>query len=161
MEDLKKLLEQTEKQRKACVVTSFTNAEAFDLGYYIYQKALREGKPFAVSVTRNRQRLFYASAEGPTTENDHWIMRKENTAYFFRKSTYEMYLYLQIREANLFDRYGLPQDQYVAAGGSMPISAEGFGMIGTATVSGMSQAQDHAFVTEAVLEWIENRTHSK
>ena len=58
------------------------------------------------------------------------------------------------RGANIFDRYGFPTDQYAQAGGSVPISAEGIGMIGTATVSGMSQAEDHAFVTEAVLEWI-------
>ena len=154
MEDLKALMQEAEEKRKACVVDSFTNAEAFDLGYYIYQKALREKKPFVVSVTRNRQRLFYAAAEGTSPENDAWVMRKENTAYFFCKSTYEISLYMRIREANIFDRYGFPTDQYAQAGGSVPISAEGIGMIGTATVSGMSQAEDHAFVTEAVLEWI-------
>lgn len=158
MDDLKKQLEAVEKARKALIVSSFTNAEAFDLGNYIYQKALKEGKPFAVSVTRNRQRLFYAAAEGPTTENDHWIMRKENTSYFFQKASYELALYLQIRKANLKDRYGLDPDQYVAAGGCVPISAKGFGMIGTATVSGMSQAEDHAFVCEAVTEWINSRS---
>ena len=30
-------------------------------------------------------------------------------------------------------------------------------MIGTAAVSGLSQADDHAFITEAVLEWIKER----
>jgi uncharacterized protein (UPF0303 family) len=70
MEDLKALMQEAEEKRKACVVDSFTNAEAFDLGYYIYQKALREKKPFVVSVTRNRQRLFYAAAEGTSPEND-------------------------------------------------------------------------------------------
>ena len=158
MEKLKSSLKKAEEQRKACVVRSFTNEEAFDLGYYIYQKALREGKPFAVSVTRNRQKLFHAAAEGTTTENDAWIMRKENSAYFFGKSTYELSLYMQIRDDNIWDKYGLDRDQYAQSGGGMPITAEDFGMIGTATVSGMSQKEDHEFVTEAVLEWIENKT---
>ncbi len=157
MEDLKVLMKKVEEQRKTFIVSSFTNAEAFDLGYYIYQKAVREGKPFAVSVTRNRQRLFYAAAEGPTTENDNWIMRKENTAYFFQKSSYEIALYMKIRQANIFDRCGLDRSQYVQAGGAVPIYGKGFGMIGTATVSGMSQEEDHAFVSEAVAEWIESR----
>ena len=39
-------------------------------------------------------------------------MRKENTAYFFCKSTYKISLYMRIREANIFDRYGFPTDQY-------------------------------------------------
>ncbi|MBR0382244.1 MAG: heme-binding protein [Eubacterium sp.] len=158
MEEKKALLKEIEERRKGWTVSSFTNAEAFDLGNYIYRKALSEGNPFVVSVTRNRQRLFYAACEGTSYENDHWIMRKENSVYFFRKSSYEMNLSMAIRDTNIWDRYGLPRDQYVQAGGCIPISAEGFGMIGTAAVSGMSQAEDHAFVTEAVEEWIKEKT---
>ena len=157
MEDLKRKMKEAEEQRKTFVLSSFTNAEAFDLGNYIYQKALREGKPFVVSVTRNRQRLFYAAAEGTSTENDYWVMRKENTAYYFQKSSYEIALYMKIREANIFDRCGLDRSQYVQAGGAVPIYGKGFGMIGTATVSGMSQEEDHAFVSESVAEWIQSR----
>jgi len=157
MSDIKAMMEETKQKREACVVSSFTNEQAFDLGYYIYQKALREGKPLAVSVTRNRQRLFYAAAEGTTAENDHWIMRKENSAYFFGKTTWELSLYMKLRDDNIWDKYGLERDRYAQSGGCMPITGKGMGMIGTATVSGMSQAEDHEFITEAVLEWIENR----
>ena len=154
MEDLKELMKKAEEQRKACVVSSFTNAEAFDLGCFIYRKALEEGKPVSVSVTRNRQKLFHAAAEGTAPENDGWIMRKENTAYFFCKSSYEISLYMRIRNDNIYDKYGLSRDQYVQAGGSIPITAKGFGMIGTVTVSGLSQAEDHEFAARTALEWI-------
>lgn len=157
MNDLQEKIEKVRAQQKACVVTSFTNAEAFDLGYYIYQKALREGKPFVVSVTRNRKRLFYAACEGTSVENDAWILRKENMAYYAEKASYEMALQMQQKSTDITARFGLPKDQYVAAGGSMPITAEGIGMIGTATVSGMSQAEDHEFVTEGILEWIASK----
>ncbi|MDO4976107.1 MAG: heme-binding protein [Eubacteriales bacterium] len=154
MEELKNKMNQVKEQQKSIVVKSFTNAEAFDLGSYIYEKALKEGKPVAISVTRNRQKLFYAATEGTTVENDHWVMRKENAVYFFNKPTFETGLYMQIRNDNIWDKYGLERGEYSQNGGCIPIMAEGFGMIGTATVSGMSQAEDHIFVTEAVLEWI-------
>lgn len=155
MEELKNKMNQVKETQKKCVVESFTNAEAFSLGSYIYEKALKEGKPVAISVTRNRQKLFYAATEGTTVENDHWVMRKENSTYFFNKPTFETGLYMQIRNDNIWDKYGIARGEYSQNGGSIPIMAKGIGMIGSATVSGMSQEEDHNFVTEAVLEWIE------
>jgi uncharacterized protein (UPF0303 family) len=39
---------------------------------------------------------------------------------------------------------------YAAHGGSFPINITGSGLIGTATVSGLPQAADHALVVEAI-----------
>lgn len=44
----------------------------------------------------------------------------------------------------------LDPDTYAAHGGSFPISVEGAGVIGTVTVSGLPQAEDHAMVVEAL-----------
>lgn len=154
MEDIKKMIEEVKERQKKWEVTSFTNEEGFALGMHIYQKALKEGKPVVVSVTRNKHRLFFAAADGTTPENDHWCMRKENSTYFFEKSTYELSLYMKLRDDNIWDKYGLARDSYAQSGGCIPIFMKGAGMIGTAAVSGMSQAEDHAFITEAVEEWL-------
>ncbi len=44
----------------------------------------------------------------------------------------------------------LDPDTYAAHGGSFPIAVEGAGVIGTVTVSGLPQAEDHAMVVEAL-----------
>ena len=75
---------------------------------------------------------------------------KENTVYDFEKSSYEMKLSMDLKQDDMWNRYGLEKGDYAQAGGSIPVFVSGTGMIGTVTVSGMAQSEDHAFVTEAL-----------
>jgi len=46
--------------------------------------------------------------------------------------------------------YAVSPADYVDAGGSFPIRIEGVGVVGTITVSGLSQEADHRLATEAL-----------
>jgi len=48
----------------------------------------------------------------------------------------------------------LDPDEYAAHGGSFPITVEGVGVVGTVTVSGLPQLQDHRFVVEVLEEFL-------
>ena len=56
---------------------------------------------------------------------------------------------LAVKGDRLEDR-GLDPLLYAAAGGCVPIVVEGVGMVGTVTVSGLAQEDDHALVVEAL-----------
>lgn len=150
MEDIQKKIKQLESEQKDLVLTSFTNEEACNMGIKMYQKALQEKKTIVISITKNRQQIFYAAIEGTSKNNDDWVRRKENTVYYFGKSSYEMKLYMDLKQDDLWNRYGIEKSDYAQAGGSVPVVIAGVGMVGTVTVSGMAQEEDHAFVTEAL-----------
>ena len=47
-------------------------------------------------------------------------------------------------------RYNLPEEDYAAHGGSFPINVAGTGIVGSVTVSGLPQREDHNLVVEAL-----------
>jgi uncharacterized protein (UPF0303 family) len=48
------------------------------------------------------------------------------------------------------ERYSLPDADYAAHGGSFPLHVAGTGVIGSLTVSGLPQREDHNLVVEAL-----------
>lgn len=139
-----------EKQRDEIAFISFSNAQACELGWKMYEAARTEGKSIVISITKNRQQIFYAALDGTSKNNDDWIKRKENTAYYFGKSSYEMALYMKLKKDTLWNRYGIEKKDYAQAGGSVPVVMKDAGMIGTVTVSGMTEEEDHEFVIKAL-----------
>ncbi len=47
-------------------------------------------------------------------------------------------------------RYNLPEEDYAAHGGCFPIIVEGTGIVGSVTVSGLPQREDHNLVVEGL-----------
>ena len=48
------------------------------------------------------------------------------------------------------ERYSLPDADYAAHGGSFPLNVFGTGIVGSVTVSGLPQREDHNLVVEAL-----------
>jgi uncharacterized protein (UPF0303 family) len=123
---------------------------AWELGSRIRALAVERGHSLVIDVRRFGQPLFYSALEGTTPNNTDWIRRKSNTVAKFLRSSYASGILLKMKGANLAERYGLPVADYAADGGSFPLAVEGAGVVGSVTVSGLSQREDHNLVIEAL-----------
>ena len=55
------------------------------------------------------------------------------------------------------DRTGLDPARYAAHGGSFPVTVRRVGVVGSVTVSGLPQLEDHSFVVEQLALFLANR----
>lgn len=150
MEELQQELERVRAQQRTWEFAKFHEETAWELGLFLRNQAKEHHYPIAISVTLNHRRLFYCSMPGAAPINDCWVQRKENLVYLFQKPSYEMALSMRLKKDTLANRYGLCSEDYAAAGGSIPLLVRGTGMVGTVTVSGLSEREDHELVAGAV-----------
>lgn len=131
-------------------LSAFDPLIAWEIGCFIQKRALAENMPIAFEVARTAHPLFYFSMPGAMPDNTHWIRRKRNVVERFYRSSLMMKL-LADREGRPFlERYILSPDDFVSSGGSVPILVKGSGCIGSVTVSGLTQYDDHRLAAEAI-----------
>ena len=130
--------------------TRFDPADAWALGSWLADKALAEGLRITVGITRNGQRLFHFAAGGTSRDNDEWVDRKARTANRFGHSSYYMGRKLAADKKTPGEKYFLDEAEYSFHGGAFPVILRGTGVIGTVTVSGLTQDRDHQLAVEAV-----------
>jgi uncharacterized protein (UPF0303 family) len=123
---------------------------AWDLGTRIRTLATERGLSLVIDVRRFGQPLFYSALEGTTADNAEWVRRKSNVVARFHRSSYSVGLTLKVKATTLLERYGLPVADYAADGGSFPLIVENAGIVGSVTVSGLPQRDDHNLVVEAL-----------
>lgn len=122
----------------------------WQIGSRIRAMARERSLPVVIDVRRFGQPLFYTALEGTTPDNVEWVRRKSNLVARFHCSSYAIGLKLKATSQTLFEKYGLPDADYAAHGGSFPLSAENAGVLGSITVSGLPQRADHELVVEAL-----------
>ncbi len=132
---------------------------AWRLGGWLREMAVARGQAIVVDLRRfgqPHQPLFYMALAGTTPDNARWVQRKVNVVARFHRSSYAVGLALAESNRSFSERYGLPDADYAAHGGSFPIHVAGAGIIGAVTVSGLAQREDHNLVVEALcveLKW--------
>ena len=123
---------------------------AWDLGTLIRKLALDRGVPLVIDIRRFGQQLFYSALDGTSPDNAEWVRRKSNVVARFHRSSYAVGLTQKTKGTSLLDRYGLAVADYAADGGSFPLYLESVGVVGSVTVSGLPQRDDHNLVVEAL-----------
>jgi uncharacterized protein (UPF0303 family) len=123
---------------------------AWELGTRIRTMAAERGLSLVVDVRRFGQPLFYTALDGTTPDNAEWVRRKSNVVARFHRSSYAVGMKLKAKGTTLLERYGLPVADYAADGGSFLLTVENAGIVGSATVSGLSQRDDHNLLVEAL-----------
>jgi uncharacterized protein (UPF0303 family) len=149
-DDQQALIASLEAQEEQLVFTRFSNADAWRLGSAMVAAAIERALPVTIDIRRHGQQLFHAALPGTTAENDSWIERKVNVVNRFAVSSYLVGRRLAARGVALDEALGVEPRLFAAHGGAFPIRVRDVGVVGTVTVSGLPQADDHAFVTEMI-----------
>jgi uncharacterized protein (UPF0303 family) len=152
--DLDQERQRVEAEERELVFDRFTNDDALELGLLLAGKARSRRVGLAIEVERGGQRLFHFSATGATPDNAAWIERKQRLVHRMHRSSYAVGLKLAATGASLADSMGAAAADHAAHGGCFPVVVQGVGLVGTVTVSGLPQKEDHDLVVEAIREFL-------
>jgi uncharacterized protein (UPF0303 family) len=161
MEDhsYEQLLEALLSQEEELQFTQFSNQTALEVGMMLYEAAKALGKSVSIDITRNGQRLFHYAMEGTSIDNAEWIRRKNNVVNRFGHSSYYVGRLLKSQGAAMEDKFLIPSSEYAAHGGSFPMRIKRVGLVGTITVSGLPQKEDHDLIVNTLRTYL-NRIES-
>ncbi|MEV5969752.1 heme-degrading domain-containing protein [Streptomyces sp. NPDC051921] len=124
----------------------FTYEDAWTLGTILVGLARERRAPVAIDVRRGAQQLFHCALPGSSADNDAWIDRKRRVVERYGVSSFLVGARFRAKGTTFEDSSRLDPDAFAAHGGSFPVAVEGAGVIGSVTVSGLPQAEDHALV---------------
>lgn len=129
----------------------FDATVAWEMGRWLHDTAVASGHPIAIDIALAGAPLFYCAAPGATPNNAEWIRRKKNVVMRFHKSSYAVGLGYRKDNSSLAQDTGAPVVDFVTAGGCFPIRLRGSAaVLGTITVSGLPEREDHALVVRAI-----------
>ena len=130
--------------------TRFNETTAWQIGTQMVERAMRENLPITIDITRGQHQLFHASMPGTALDNDEWVKRKVRLVNRFGHSSFYMGQILKSKGKRIEESYLIPESEFAAHGGCFPIIVKGTGMVGTITVSGLPQEEDHKLVVESI-----------
>ena len=155
MTDIAARIAQIDEEESRLRFVHFTHDDALRLGLLIVRLATERSLGITVDITRGDQQLLHIALEGSTADNDAWIARKTRVVRRFAASSFLVGLRAEAEGRDFNATFGLPLSRYAAHGGSFPVVVDGVGLVGTVTVSGLPQADDHALVVEALELFLE------
>jgi uncharacterized protein (UPF0303 family) len=144
------ILKQLLQEEQDLQFTKFNEETAWKIGSQLVEHAMRKKLPVTIDITRGARQIFHASLPGASADNDEWIKRKTHLAYRFEHSSFYMGQLLKSKGKTLQEAYLLAESDYAAHGGCFPIMLKGSGMIGTITISGLPQEEDHQLAVQAI-----------
>lgn len=144
------LLRELADQEAHLQFDAFDNETSWRLGLRMIETVRRRHLGVAVDIRRHGQVLFHAATAGTSPDNDAWLDRKRRVVDLCARSSYAVGLQAQHDGGSFAQWWGLDPALYAADGGAFPVLVRGTGMVGTVAVSGLSPAEDHAFVVESL-----------
>jgi uncharacterized protein (UPF0303 family) len=133
----------------------FDATTAWTLGTRLRGVAEARGAAVAIDIQLHGQPLFFYAMPGTTPDNSDWIRRKRNVVLRYHRSSYAVGLRLEQQQTTLYEKVGLDPRDYAPHGGCFPLKLRGTGCIGTITVSGLPQREDHGLIVEVLAELLE------
>ena len=143
-------LERIALQEQRLQFERFDATTAWALGVRLKEAAETHAVAVAIDIQLHGQPLFFYAMPGTTPDNVDWIRRKRNVVLRFQRSSYAVGLQLQQQQTTLETKIGVDARDYAPHGGCFPLKLLGTGCIGTITVSGLPQRQDHELVVEVL-----------
>ena len=155
---MNEILEQLLQEEAELQFSIFDEDTAWQLGSKLVTRAIAERLPITIDITRNTHQVFHASRPGTSADNDAWVKRKVRTVYRFGHSSFYIGQLLKSKGKKIEEAYLISERLYAAHGGCFPIIVKGTGMVGTVTVSGLPQEEDHKVVVQTIKEYLNNES---
>lgn len=153
--DIDRELERVALQEERLRFTRFDAGVAWQLGLALRAAAEARGAGVALDIATPTYTLFSHAMEGAVPDNTEWVRRKRNVTLRFFRSSYAVGLELTRDGRTLKERFGLKDDDYMAHGGCFPVRLTGASLvIGTVTVSGLPQRDDHDLVSRTLAAFL-------
>ena len=149
-EMLKNLLLEEEELQFA----SFNEDTAWKIGSQLVKDSINKNLPITIDITHGERQLFHASRPGASADNDEWIKRKVRLVYRFGHSSFYIGQLLKSQGKSIEEKYLLPESEFGPHGGCFPVIIKDSGIIGTITVSGLTQEEDHKLVVRIIRDYI-------
>ena len=151
MEDVLSQLLQLEQELQ---FAKFNEAVAWQIGSQLVEKGRREKLPITIDIMRGQHQLFHASLPGTSADNDEWVKRKVRLVYRFGHSSFYMGQLLKSKGKRIEEAYLISETEYAPHGGCFPVIVKGTGVVGTITVSGLPQEEDHKLVVQTIRDYL-------
>jgi uncharacterized protein (UPF0303 family) len=148
------ILEQLLQEERQLQFVSFNESIAWQIGCQLVERAQKEGLPITIDIRRGDHQLFHASLSGTSVDNDEWIKRKVRLVDRIGHSSFYVGQLLKSKGKRLEEAYYISESKYAPYGGCFPILVKNTGMVGTITVSGLAQEEDHKLVVEVIREYL-------
>jgi uncharacterized protein (UPF0303 family) len=154
MDDIKLSLDDLLRHEQELQFREFDYDDALRLGLKLVERAKELAGPVTIDICRNGQQLFHCALPGTSADNDLWIRRKNNVVNHYGHSS--LYVGAQFRsKGSTFEQSSrLDPAQYAAHGGAFPIIVRNVGVVGTVTVSGLPQEEDHRLVVGVLRDYL-------
>jgi uncharacterized protein (UPF0303 family) len=139
-------ISQLKIQEEKLQFTSFSEDDAWRLGQAMRAAAIAKKHPFVIDIRVAGRKLFFTALPGSVPENENWVQRKINVVMLKHKSSYHIGRELAQNGRVLNEAMGFNPIDIAPHGGCFPIIVKNVGVVGTITVSGIPQREDHEFV---------------
>ncbi|HEX2910011.1 MAG TPA: heme-degrading domain-containing protein [Chloroflexia bacterium] len=154
MEDYNALLAELKQEEETIQFSAFSNETALEVGLRLAEVARQEGKSITIDICRNGQQLFHYALPGTAPDNDEWIKRKNRVVNRFCHSSFYMGINYKSKNSTIQERAYLDPAEFAPHGGAFPIIIKEVGVVGTVTVSGLPQEEDHRLVVRVLREFV-------
>ena len=132
----------------------FNENTAWQIGSWLVAHATAEELPVTIDIRRGEHLLFHASRPGTSADNDVWVMRKVRLVNRTCHNSFYWSRFFAAEGKSIEDVLLLPESEYAPHGGCFPIIVKNTGMVGTITVSGLPQEEDHKLVIKALTQFL-------
>ena len=131
--------------------------DAYAIGLDLVKIARENKRAITIDIAINGQQLFHAALPGTSPDNDQWVVRKNRVVGRFFNSSFYIAKLLEAKGKSMEEVYGLPSSDFAPFGGAVPVMVKGAGVIGTITVSGLPDQEDHEMAVEAIHRHLERQ----
>lgn len=133
---------------------AFNNQTAWELGSLIKSRAEAKQVNVAIEIVRNGHRLFSFTMPDTARDNQCWIERKRNVVDRYEHSSWYMGQYYKAKGKTIDQASLVDAKEFAPYGGSFPLIIRGVGVVGSISVSGLPQYEDHKLVVDTITEYL-------